>query len=230
MDIKYRDILKVIGIIIMIIDHIGYYLMPDNLWLRVIGRVAMPIFGILFMQGLERNKQENKGYIHRQKQLIIATIIYIVVGLLAGFNSYYLLFSNIIITFILMGWLYLNTERWSVVLFAIAIQLLQFKLDSSLYFASIIFYYQYPPKERYLFIYSLCFAISYYLFPSFSYTQLILLILLYYLSIKLWDYKDIGDKIKVSGWAYTLIRYPSKYSLEVYYLHILALLGLQQLV
>lgn len=228
MEIKYRDILKVIAIITMIIDHIGYYLLPDNLWFRVIGRVAMPIFGILFMEGLERNKQENKLYIHRQNQLIIATLIYISVGILAGFNSYYLFFSNIIITFLLMGFLYLNAGRWSVVLFALIVQFLEFKLDSALYFASIVLYYKY--QERYLFIYCMCFAFSYYTFPSLSYPQLILLTLLYYISIKLWEYRDTKDIIKVTGWAYTLIRYPSKYSLEVYYLHIFIFLRLQQLV
>lgn len=228
MKIKYRDILKVIAIITMIIDHIGYYLLPDNLWFRAIGRVALPIFGILFMEGLERNKQENKLYIHRQKQLIIATLIYISTGLLAGFNSYYLFFSNIIITFLLMGFLYLNAGRWSVLLFAFIIQFLQFKLDSALYFAFIVFYYQY--KERYLFIYLISFSLSFYTFPNFSYLQLIFLILLYYISIKLWEYRDTNDKIKVSGWAYTLIRYPSKYSLEVYYIHILTLLGIKSII
>lgn len=230
MEIKYRDILKVIAIITMIIDHIGYYLLPDNLWLRVIGRVAMPIFGILFMEGLERNKEENKGYIHRQNQLIIATLIYIPIGLLAGFNSYYLFFANIIITFLLMGWLFLHAGRWAVVIFAIVIQLLQYKLDSSLYFAGIVLYHQYPPNQRYFLIYFICLAVSHYLFPSLHYSQLILLVALYYLSIKLWEYREKHQVIKVKEWVYALIRYPSKYSLEVYYTHILLLLGIQSIV
>jgi len=228
MDIKYRDILKIIAIITMIIDHIGYYLLPENLWFRVIGRVAMPIFGILFMDGLHQNKQQNITHIHRQNQLIIATIIYIIIGILAGFNFYYLFFSNIIITFLIMGWLYLNAESWSVLLFALIVQFLHFQLDSALYFASIIFYYHY--KQRYLFIYLMSLFLSFYNFPNFSYPHLTLLILLYYLSIKLWYYRDTKDKIIVSGWAYTLIRYPSKYSLEIYYIHILSLLGIKSLI
>lgn len=41
------DYLKVFAIITMIIDHIGYFLYPEIMWLRVIGRLAFPIFFFL---------------------------------------------------------------------------------------------------------------------------------------------------------------------------------------
>lgn len=41
------DYLKILAIILMIIDHIGYFLYPDVLRLRVIGRLAFPIFFFL---------------------------------------------------------------------------------------------------------------------------------------------------------------------------------------
>ena len=44
------DYLKVIAIITMIIDHIGYLYFPDALALRLIGRVALPLF--LFLVGV----------------------------------------------------------------------------------------------------------------------------------------------------------------------------------
>lgn len=43
------DRLKVLAVVTMIIDHIGYYLFPQVLVLRLIGRVAFPIF--LFLVG-----------------------------------------------------------------------------------------------------------------------------------------------------------------------------------
>lgn len=43
------DYLKVVAILTMIVDHLGYYLFPEVLELRLIGRVAFPIF--LFLVG-----------------------------------------------------------------------------------------------------------------------------------------------------------------------------------
>ncbi len=42
--LNYQDVLKTIAIISMIIDHIGSYFYPEVLILKIIGRLAMPIF------------------------------------------------------------------------------------------------------------------------------------------------------------------------------------------
>ena len=47
--VNYYDLLKIIAVITMIIDHIGVYYYPDTLWLRAIGRMAFPLF--LFLVG-----------------------------------------------------------------------------------------------------------------------------------------------------------------------------------
>ena len=41
---NYQDILKLLAIIAMVIDHLGLYIFPDILVLRAIGRYAFPIF------------------------------------------------------------------------------------------------------------------------------------------------------------------------------------------
>ena len=38
------DYLKIVAIFTMIIDHIGYFFAPEIIELRLIGRVAFPIF------------------------------------------------------------------------------------------------------------------------------------------------------------------------------------------
>lgn len=43
------DLLKLLALAAMVLDHIGYYLMPDVPWLRAVGRVAFPLF--LFLVG-----------------------------------------------------------------------------------------------------------------------------------------------------------------------------------
>ena len=43
--------LKVIAMVCMFIDHVGYCLFPNIIWFRVIGRVAFPIFAFLIAEG-----------------------------------------------------------------------------------------------------------------------------------------------------------------------------------
>ncbi len=42
-----HDLLKLVAVALMSIDHIGAYLYPDALWLRVIGRASFPLFFFL---------------------------------------------------------------------------------------------------------------------------------------------------------------------------------------
>ncbi len=46
-----QDALKAIALITMAIDHIGAVLFPDLLWIRLIGRIAFPIYVWLLIQG-----------------------------------------------------------------------------------------------------------------------------------------------------------------------------------
>lgn len=41
---NYQDILKIIALACMIVDHIGLYFFPETMMLRAIGRYAFPIF------------------------------------------------------------------------------------------------------------------------------------------------------------------------------------------
>ena len=60
------DYLKAIAIITMIIDHIGYFLYPEDLRYRTIGRIAFPLFFLL----IGRNKSSKIAM-----SLIIAAIL-----------------------------------------------------------------------------------------------------------------------------------------------------------
>lgn len=43
--------IKVIAIIAMVVDHVGYVFFPEELWMRIIGRLAFPLFCWLLAQG-----------------------------------------------------------------------------------------------------------------------------------------------------------------------------------
>ena len=54
--------LKVIGIISMTIDHIGYFLFPQMTVLRVIGRLAYPIFAYMIAEGCRYTKNKARYF------------------------------------------------------------------------------------------------------------------------------------------------------------------------
>lgn len=99
--------LKIIAIISMIIDHIGYYFSKElgievYIACRIIGRVAMPIFTFLIIEGYFHTSNFKK-YITRL--LSIATITQIgffILDYIAGENSYNLFnTANIVFSFVL---------------------------------------------------------------------------------------------------------------------------------
>ena len=52
-----RELLKIIAIVTMIVDHVGNILYPDLLFLQIIGRLAFPIFAYLIVLGVESTKK-----------------------------------------------------------------------------------------------------------------------------------------------------------------------------
>ena len=48
------DLMKAIAVLLMIVDHIGYYFYPDEMWFRVFGRLCVPIW--FFLVGYARSR------------------------------------------------------------------------------------------------------------------------------------------------------------------------------
>ena len=88
-----RNVLKIIAVISMLIDHIGAYIFPDAYWLRCIGRLALPIFAFFIAEGM-RYTRSRKRYV--LTLLVFAIISQIPYGFLREF--YYL---NILFTFLI---------------------------------------------------------------------------------------------------------------------------------
>jgi len=54
----YDDTLKLIAILTMLIDHIGYLLFPDQILWRMIGRLSFPIFAFLVARGARLTRSQ----------------------------------------------------------------------------------------------------------------------------------------------------------------------------
>ena len=48
--------LKLLALITMTIDHVGAYLFPEILWLRIIGRLAFPIYAYMIAEGCRHTR------------------------------------------------------------------------------------------------------------------------------------------------------------------------------
>lgn len=48
--------LKILAMIAMALDHIGVYLFPQVLWLRIVGRLAFPIYAFMIAEGCRHTR------------------------------------------------------------------------------------------------------------------------------------------------------------------------------
>ena len=56
--------LKLIAMITMTCDHVGVQIFPKCLWLRILGRLAMPIYAYMIAEGC-RHTRNRKKYLQR---------------------------------------------------------------------------------------------------------------------------------------------------------------------
>ena len=52
--------LKLIAMVSMVFDHVGDNFFPDQVWMRVIGRIAMPIFAFCIAEGFSHTRDRKK--------------------------------------------------------------------------------------------------------------------------------------------------------------------------
>lgn len=108
--------LKVIALILMVIDHIGCYLIPSNsevyMVVRMIGRLAAPLFMYCFAVGYKHTKNKNRYIIRLAIASVIVGVLNSLIKLLNVQDIDYTVFEpNMFFTFLASACLISSIER-----------------------------------------------------------------------------------------------------------------------
>lgn len=78
--------LKMIGIVTMFIDHTGYILFPNDLWFRIVGRLAFPIFAFLIAEGFRHTRDVYKYLLRLSIFAVVIQLPFILAGLIPALD------------------------------------------------------------------------------------------------------------------------------------------------
>lgn len=68
------DLLKSLALLLMVLDHIGYFFYPENDWYRAVGRASMPIW--FFLIGFARTRDFSKPIWIGAGLIILSTFVF----------------------------------------------------------------------------------------------------------------------------------------------------------
>lgn len=57
-------VLKLIALVAMTVDHIGYFILPEIAELRIVGRLAYPIFAFMIVEGCEHTQNKLRYFLN----------------------------------------------------------------------------------------------------------------------------------------------------------------------
>lgn len=149
------NFLKLIGIITMLIDHIGCILFPKVLLFRVIGRIAFPIFTYTTYLGYKHTKNLKKYIIRLLIIGIISQPIYII--------AFSRINPNIMFTLIFELFLYysLDKKKWWYIPFIIIFSFI-FNLEYSITYMFLVpMFYYFSNNSFIVILYTLTFYFNY---------------------------------------------------------------------
>jgi len=70
--------LKLLALITMTLDHIGLTLFPNVLWLRILGRLALPIYAYMIAEGCRHTRSRSRYLLSMAGLALLCQIVYFV--------------------------------------------------------------------------------------------------------------------------------------------------------
>lgn len=222
--INSHDLVKLMALLFMVIDHIGQFLFPEIIWFRLLGRGAMPLFFFLI------------GF-HGKLHISISLLIFGVILTFDNWLLYYIIYFNILLNFALS---YLVFKYFKLSEQSTAILVLVFLI------ASLLNFYIYPrieygtiglmfmvsaqllnKKAPYAFSFLIYTLVFYFFWESMIFNfftpQGVLTALMVFLGLLFYLMLSYQLETYESPPTVSLpIRVLSRYSLEVYFLHLMA--------
>lgn len=154
-----RNQLKLLALFTMTIDHIGAFVLTGGsfLWMRVVGRLAFPIFMFLFAEGAHHSKANR--FTWALQILGIASITQLLfIWVHAGFVNILFLFALGLLGFEATD----RGQAWLFIPIAIVAEI--FKIDYGMYgIAAMAFFYIFEGKRKEQFL-SFAFLTTFYVF------------------------------------------------------------------
>jgi len=100
--VNSHDLLKVLAIAVMVVDHTGRFFVDDNVWMRLVGRMAAPLF--FFLIGYS-------GSYRFKSQILLLGVALSIISFLASTSNGIerILPLNILLSFVLIK---LILDRW----------------------------------------------------------------------------------------------------------------------
>lgn len=92
------NILKIIALIAMTIDHIGLMLFPEYEWMRMVGRIAFPIFAFMIAEGCRYTHNRSRYLL---QIAVLGMVMQIVLFIVSG-SLYQSVFTSFTLAIILI--------------------------------------------------------------------------------------------------------------------------------
>jgi len=94
-----------IAMLSMLIDHVGLFLSPGQHWMRIVGRLAMPIFALMIAEGFRHTRSVSKYFCRVFITAVLAQIpIYLLFARYHSSGSPVILFGFCLAIISLWGW------------------------------------------------------------------------------------------------------------------------------
>lgn len=68
--------LKILAMIAMTLDHVGAYLLPQVMWLRIVGRLAFPIYAFMIAEGCRHTRSMPRYFFSLAAMAAVCQLVY----------------------------------------------------------------------------------------------------------------------------------------------------------